>query len=270
MTKETKIGLLVGLAFLIVIGILLSDHFHGMDEPPPATLNGAGANVRQAVIAPGANQPVVPAVVAPDTTTPTAVVQTTRDMEPQPSPVIVSNNPPQQGQSAGLPANDPLQQAAHQQGQELVTADSMPAAPVTTMAAEGTYKAAAGDTVSRMALKLLGANTYKNRQAIIAANPSLQDDPDMVVVGRTYTIPGATRSTTSAAPAPTLAAASGGPWVYRVREGDTLWGIATGQLNNPGAVDSIKELNSDILHGGSTIQPGMKIRLPSAPVAVAN
>jgi uncharacterized protein YneF (UPF0154 family) len=34
MTRETKIGLLVGLAFIIVIGILLSDHLTSSTEPP--------------------------------------------------------------------------------------------------------------------------------------------------------------------------------------------------------------------------------------------
>ena len=34
MTRETKIGLLVGLAFIIVIGILLSDHMTSTTQPP--------------------------------------------------------------------------------------------------------------------------------------------------------------------------------------------------------------------------------------------
>ena len=36
MTRETKIGLLVGLAFIIVIGILLSDQLMRATEAPPA------------------------------------------------------------------------------------------------------------------------------------------------------------------------------------------------------------------------------------------
>ena len=36
MTRETKIGLLVGLAFIIVIGILLSDHLTTRGELPAA------------------------------------------------------------------------------------------------------------------------------------------------------------------------------------------------------------------------------------------
>src|SRR5687767_9301305 len=38
MTRETKIGLLVGLAFIIVIGILLSDHFTSATQPHQAAL----------------------------------------------------------------------------------------------------------------------------------------------------------------------------------------------------------------------------------------
>ena len=38
MTRETKIGLLVGLAFIIVIGILLGDQFSSRMEPPQAAL----------------------------------------------------------------------------------------------------------------------------------------------------------------------------------------------------------------------------------------
>ena len=42
MTRETKISLLVGLAFIIVIGILLSDHFRATQELPPAVLVAGG------------------------------------------------------------------------------------------------------------------------------------------------------------------------------------------------------------------------------------
>ena len=44
MTRETKIGLLVGLAFIIVVGILLSDHLTSATEDQRATLVGLGLN----------------------------------------------------------------------------------------------------------------------------------------------------------------------------------------------------------------------------------
>jgi len=78
MTRETKIGLLVGLAFIIVIGILLSDQLMRSTEPPPAPLAGAADTVRKATLTPASNQPgivtraatVTPAEVLPENTVP--------------------------------------------------------------------------------------------------------------------------------------------------------------------------------------------------------
>ena len=56
MTRETKIGLLVGLAFIIVIGILLSDHMTSTTQPPQAMLVDAAPNVRESVVAPAPPQ----------------------------------------------------------------------------------------------------------------------------------------------------------------------------------------------------------------------
>ena len=56
MTRETKIGLLVGLAFIIVIGILLSDHLTSTNEPQQAQLAQVAGNVRTGVTVPGGGQ----------------------------------------------------------------------------------------------------------------------------------------------------------------------------------------------------------------------
>ncbi len=47
----------------------------------------------------------------------------------------------------------------------------------------------------------MGANSKANRDLIVAANASLQLNPNMIVAGHTYAIPAAGRS-----PAPTVAA----------------------------------------------------------------
>src|SRR5689334_784013 len=57
MTRETKIGLLVGLAFIIVVGILLEDHFAGTVEPRPAPLQVVTKNVRDSYGDPAAGAP---------------------------------------------------------------------------------------------------------------------------------------------------------------------------------------------------------------------
>ena len=87
MTRETKIGLLVGLAFIIVIGILLSDHLTSTTEPPPAHLAQAGSSVRQGVSVPGVavTAPPVTAVAPPAVTT-VQVQQPVAVAPPQPVP----------------------------------------------------------------------------------------------------------------------------------------------------------------------------------------
>jgi nucleoid-associated protein YgaU len=280
MTKEVKTGLLVGLGFIIVIGILLSDHFRGTQEPPPAVLDRAGSTVRQTVNAPGADVAAPPLTLAPDEVTPRGPVQTPRDIEPPASPIVLA---PQSGQSAanpqGLSPNDPLMQTAHQNGEDLVPADGNTLPAPQAALAQNTHKAQPGDSVSRMAARLMGANTAKNRRAIIAANPSLAADPNKVIAGQNYVIPGIVKvvpaTVARAEPAPgspgTASATNGGlEWVYTVKPGDTLWSIATKQLGSASQIEAIQQLNSDVLHGGSTLQPNMKLRLPAPPVAVAN
>src|SRR5258707_9855960 len=81
MTRETKIGLLVGLAFIIVIGILLSDHLTSSTEPPPAPLASTTATyVRNQVTTPGAPQNAAPIVIAPQVQ-PQRTVPTPRDLQ---------------------------------------------------------------------------------------------------------------------------------------------------------------------------------------------
>ena len=55
MTRETKIGLLVGLAFIIIVGILLSEPLSHSGEVQPAPLPGIAQNVRNGVTTPGAS-----------------------------------------------------------------------------------------------------------------------------------------------------------------------------------------------------------------------
>src|SRR3954470_23038371 len=81
MTRETKIGLLVGLAFIIVIGILLSDHLTSSTEPPPAPLAGAGSSVRAAGTTPaGPGNPPITTVTAPQGIAPQQTVPTRNEL----------------------------------------------------------------------------------------------------------------------------------------------------------------------------------------------
>lgn len=306
MTRETKISLLVGLAFIIVIGILLSDHFHATQELPQAVLAQGADIMRQAIKEPGTGNPPIN-FVAPSETSPSQPVPTHDEMTQPASPVIVnpnygnsqgSANPPAaenpvQNRGAGNAAPDrALADAAQRHGESVVPANidgsseptqAEPAAPapLPVVAGPKQYRAEEGDTVSRMALKFMGGNTRANREAIINANPSLQEDPDKVIVGKTYKIPlrGQSNNTDNAvvmnqnddsANPPSPETSSGG-YSYIVQEGDSLWAIANDQLGDPGAVEKLKQMNESVLKGDNhdVVIPGMKLRLPAKPVATA-
>jgi nucleoid-associated protein YgaU len=295
MTRETKISLLVGLAFIIVIGILLSDHFRSTQDLPRAVLADVGPTERRAMDGPEGNNPGI-TFAPPAESSPKETVPTQDELERQPSPVVPSHiysnsqgdnqsataNPAPAPEDHG--ADSPLQDVARRNGEPIEQANidgstrgndqsASPQAPAPAVAGPKEYKAQDGDTVSRMAAEFMGGNTRANRQAIIDANPSLRDDPDRVVVGKAYVIPtaagGSTDATTDAAPSPDSIASEPGRYFYTVKEGDSLWQIANDELDDPSAVQAIKDLNSDILKGANhdVVIPGMKLRLPAKPVA---
>ena len=305
MTRETKIGLLVGLAFIIVIGILLSDHIDSTTEPVAAPLTNTAGNVRDSVAAPVSDPP--PITVVTQNITPRDTITTHADPGPARSIVQVglagSDTPIQIRQISVLPrASEPaksnntpqpagggsIQEIARANGEPLIdgssgTVNNVPAASPTQNGVRK-YTVQAGDTLSRLAGRFLGGNTKANRDLIVKANPSLQSDPNKLIVGRAYNIP----TSDSAAPAPSQAqpivlppvaptapvastptAGDQPQFWYTVKENDSLWSIAADQFGNGSAWTAIKELNADILKGSESIHPNMKLRLPAKPLASA-
>jgi LysM repeat protein len=315
MTRETKIGLLVGLAFIIVIGILLSDHFRGATEPPTAPLDTVGRNVRTATATPGANSNPPVVVVKPEVS-PEHTLQQPREIDPPPSPVVPaiqttagaspspsgansvasSGSPSDSSQNNSAapvttslpvtahPAAGAIADVARANGEEIVglTGGSInsPAAPVVPTGTR-TYTAQPGDSLSKIAGKFLGSSGKSAQAAIVKLNPSLEENPNIIIVGHKYTIPAASNGSTAAAtpkpmsssPASVAAAPTARPadraadnW-YTVQVSDTLWRIATDQCGTPSAVTAIKELNHLT---GNEIRPGQKLRLPGKQVASVN
>jgi len=153
MTRETKIGLLVGLAFIIVVGILLSEHLTTTTERPAAPLAEAGDTVRNGMAAPGVSMhEAAPPVRVPEQFVPPVVPQPGPSHVaigpgnyPQP-PIVIDNRTPiapvvpapvpqdqwtalQTGQAPIAPiiidpfanqTNHPIQTVANQNGEQLV------------------------------------------------------------------------------------------------------------------------------------------------------
>lgn len=345
MTRETKIGLLVGLAFIIVIGILLSDQFTRQNEVPQANITVVGNKVREGTGIFQSNNPPGNAVapnVTPDHQVPTvdeasrphgggvqeiAVGPRENGARPQHTSLqavgerqnprsreidINLHGPASNDRAAGnatspdngngngngnddravvaLPG-DNLRRVARQAGLEIVEvpprrgAENRYAATPTgshgvapraraDAADAQEVEAVAGDSLSRLASKFMGSSSKANRDAILRANPSLQQDPNKIIAGRKYVIPAAADEAASNDPAPPASAprrptaAASPEYFYVVQPGDSLIRIASEQLGDAKAYIAIKELNKDALKGGDIVIPNMKLRLPAKPVAM--
>jgi Tfp pilus assembly protein FimV len=235
-------------------------------------------------------------------TTPTVNIGQQQQQQPnadQQPPQAMSAPGTERPQITNVPENvsGPVGTVARQHGEELVPvgpgSNSRQTRSTQTNPGNRTtgteYKAQAGDSLSKMASRFMGSNTKANRDAIVAANPSLKDDPNKVIVGKTYIIPVASltpAAPTDATPAPsepavapqrvastdsTSPARETAEYWYTVKEGDSLWRIATEQCGRAGAVAAIKELNLDTLKGEEhdVVIVGSKLRLPGKPVASA-
>jgi LysM repeat protein len=189
-------------------------------------------------------------------------------------------------QNATLPRNvDPIiQQEAQKNGETLVPIGTKPDAPTNNggikLSAKGRreYEVLSGDSLSKIAQKFYGSSNRQYRDAIVAANPSLKADPNRLIAGVKYVIPAiemgsnttAQNSQTPAVPKVTPKVAESSEHFYTVKAGDNLWAIARDQCGDTAALAALKELNKDALKGGDGIRVGMKLRLPTKPVASIN
>jgi len=349
MTRETKIGLLVGLAFIIVIGILLSDQLMRSTEPPAAPRVEVADNLRRGTTTPAShNRAAAPAVSSQDPS-PDSAVPIREEITHRAPPVTWVNVGPggqggngtvviggnegqhvvQTGNGNGqvaLPTGvrppgmsyreTPLRtdgrsiaDVAAGVGETLIGPDGQPlrANPNPPPVAVGggnngvnnvaggheahpltggmkQYKADVGDSLSKIALKQMGANTKANRDAIVKANPSLAGDPNKIIIGVTYNIPvavpvataGNTPAPVTPAPAPVApraperAAPTVVENVYVVQPGDNLSRIAKDHMGDLSTMAAIKELNKETVKNWDLLQVGTKLKLPGKPLASAN
>lgn len=335
MTRETKIGLLVGLAFIIVIGILLSDQLMRSTEPPPAPRDEVAENLRRGTTTPASHNRVAPPAVSSQDPSPDNAVPTREEITHRAPPVTFVNVGPGGqtgngatvvvgGNGAGTSALPPvirpgmtrreiadsgsrsLVDEAEAAGETLIGPDGQPlrantplppvhtnngtpnnpgnARDTHTTVAAGMkqYKAEVGDSLSKLALKQMGANNKANRDAIVKANPSLAADPNKIIIGVTYNIPVA--STPAVAgnvpaptpvvpptphPAPEHPTAAAAEHIYVVQPGDNLTRIAKDHMGDLSAMAAIKELNKEAVKNWDVLQVGTKLRLPGKPLASA-
>lgn len=134
------------------------------------------------------------------------------------------------------------------------------------------YRVEKGDTYSTIAFKVLGdRNLWKE---IADANKDVA--PERLAVGMEILVPprpeGAVTKAPAPEPAPPLLAASAAPGespkkserAYVTRKGDTLYGIAKRELNDPSKWKSIYEMNRRVLPSEKVVPVGLTLQLPAS------
>ncbi len=143
------------------------------------------------------------------------------------------------------------------------------------------YTAQPGDSVSILAAGLLGGDSKTNRDAIINQNQSLQDNPDHVVAGKTYTIPthaGLSAAATALPVRPTtqpdadevVRVGTGRELRYIARPGDSVSKLAAVLLGSdtPANRDAIINQNASLKADPDRVVAGQtySIPAPAAPI----
>jgi nucleoid-associated protein YgaU len=243
MTRETKVGLLIGLGLILLVGIIASDALSVRKDaqqqdtapltqfadqaqkgiaPTPAPMRSAPPTASSAL------PPSVPASTPPVPVTPEPTHRV--QLVPGGQPEAPSSIPP------------PLQSV---QAPEVLVDSSLPAPP-TTWRLGNTDRT--GASLSQPSNLPAGVTVVEPPMAsTTGANPAHVTDA-------------------ADGPAPSL---PGAEQIYMVAEGDTLKTIAARYYSDSDYWRSLAEVNADIVRADGSVRPGDRLRLPNRSGLVA-
>lgn len=256
MTRETKIGLLVGLAFIVVFAMLLS---HSGTVPPPGDgIQMARARTEAPPPAPDAAErvtsPAVPVVPPPAATTP---------ISPAPAPSPAQTDAAAPTELTELPSppdlNTPGAPAATNGNSTDVATSEPPSNPLAS-------NDSPSPLITRTAPPLpaqvpVPAPTPRDTTPTLTMSGGPSED---AAPTPTTTVPTPTLSTPTTTP-PTHAA--GAPKEYIVKKGETLVQIAKAmyQSASPKIMDFLMKSNKDRIKNKHFLVEGQKLMIPELP-----
>ena len=294
MARETKVGLIAGLAFIICFAVILANR-GGNDSRPKYVLDLV--NPRD--------------IAAGDWQVPP--LQRSQRRPEAPKPRVQSDSPPRtQVSSADATAYrlsalekklDALSSPVPPRS-EPTNEQPAPAAPLTVDSADATppqsdsqdsghavddsrsskYTVVSGDTLSKIAHRYYGSKSIRFINAICDANRSVLDHPDHLRVGVDLIIPVVAGSVASPSVSkkseanrarsvrPPVAPADSGTneppfrW-YQIKKNDGYARIAREQLGDESRWPEIHELNRDKFADPQQIRAGVRIKLPTQRIA---
>lgn len=272
MTRESKLALIIGFVLVLLVGVLVSDHFSQASSMSLDTLREQTQPVEKPIaeLGPREQRAIDQAIVVRET--PTQI--TTNQIESQPqhqapveAPVIISNSGSiidQAIEEARRIANDTRLPAAAQPSRNQQTPNSNDQNDrVVRTLPEQTYRwytVVSGDSLIGIARRLLAdAERWREIESLNAD----QLGPDSVLqIGMKLKLPADARIlTSSTSTKPTKQASTGPTRSYTVKSGDTLGEISQRMLGTSKRMEEIVELNG--LASADQIFVGMTLKIPA-------
>ena len=257
MTKESKLALIIGFVLVLVVGVLVSDHFSKAQQMSLDTIGRGDSETQTPIASLGAreSQAIGNAFQRPIAQNPTLVEV------PEHQPVIISSKNPRSilddaieyVESIDLPEAAVYRKNTPEQKQpEPITKLPEPKHEV--------YTVKSGDTLIGIARRYLGNGD--RWQEIEALNADLLG-PDLVLqVGMKLKLPGDARILTlGSRDSTTKKSSDAGTRTYTVKSGDTLGEIAYKLLGTSKRAGEIVKLNE--LESADTIFVGMTLKIPA-------
>ena len=294
MTRETKVGLLVGLGIILLIGIIVSDHLSIARHQGAANLTGFAAQAQQSIAPSSSDSPSVapPAIESqPDTTdAPVAQRRTTplpipAQASPQPNTPSYDETPTkrpphQEGRFVQVPraAVPTLRQTQITQSSGAVTATARPNSVYPPSQTRRRVSAApqpiihyvdAGESLWQIAQRYYDNGDYW--RSIAQANPKAVQPNGSVREGVRLVIPNKAGLANHLPESPSAyernvsPAPTGGPArTIEVGAGDSLSSLAKKHLGASDQWPRLFEANRNKLKTADQIRVGMKLKLPAS------
>lgn len=306
MTTDTKVGLVVGLAFIVVFAVVLSNRGERSELAPPA-IDFAGIDEAIPLLSAETNPAMVDPFTEPtprrangdapdwyEPARPTRTVDAFSEharpadaddsYEPMPSvPMSASvaqrNETPRSAPIAATPRPimSPARSTPRMEDETVAINIEQHDAPA---GVEKTHEIQSGDALSKIASAAYGSASPGIVKALAAYNGL--DDPGLIQKGQTIRIPPVELLINPGdRPAPARTAqnasrraaierpAANDAGVYTVKAGDTLSRIARNELGQETRWTEILKLNRDRLKSPDRLTEGMKLRMPAPSVADA-
>jgi nucleoid-associated protein YgaU len=276
MTRENKLALVVGFGLILLVGILISDHFSAASRQEPAELTQVVDPLAPAeyqnpdLIALRAVQTrVVPHVDADDRAGDPlagsrAADPTMRDAGPsevemgRPAPAPATPAPAGPTPTTRKNGSTTVDRAAD--GRPIIGGS---AAPGSSRPSPRHHHVRSDESLSQIAVHYYGTSSL----TLALAKANGISNPDHVPAGMSLRIPdraeltGGGTGTTSSAGGSTTSGGSGHA-SYKVRSGDTLSKIARDLLGSAKRWNAIYEVNRDVLDSPDAVREGIVLRIP--------